>query len=29
VSCRSHPSLLEQVGDALSGSASSFRAPGP
>jgi hypothetical protein len=28
-SCRPHPGLFEQVGNALSGSASAFRAPGP
>jgi hypothetical protein len=28
-SCRPQPSLLEQVGNALSGTASAFRAPGP
>ena len=29
VSCRPQPGLLEQVGNALSGTASAVRAPGP
>jgi hypothetical protein len=29
ISCRPQPGLLEQVGNALSGTASAFRAPGP
>ena len=29
ISCRPQPGLIEQVGNALSGTASAFRAPGP